>query len=362
MKADKGPNVVQRLLIMNTMKPGSRSLSLFAFALALASIVQAVGFHGESDDMVAALKLFDKSAVKFKGAERKNAPFLRTLIKRYLAGEQMTQSEANLSIATLEKIGFTGAVGERNGGGSLDDFLGGGDSGAAKHVDHKSQASILPKAKFSSGSANIGHHRSMAWVAMSAGGRSRHIIEVPGSESMSPAQRARTIARRIERLQIADPLWWMKLKVGHIGNEYVVRESDAPGGFILTADKPFARLETMSPSELCRFAIRRIKSTMDDRTASRSGSEERDLVPMPTRDAAIDSRQEGDELYSSHPDQAEAKYRAAIDADPTYVAAYVRLVQLLRDEHKDSEAAEVAKKALDQKGVTEEDRKELGGS
>lgn len=292
------------------------------------------------DQAAAALKLFDEQSKTFPPSMQSQVPWLRKLINSYLMDEVMTQSQVDVAVSTLEKIGFTGMKGSSR---NVDwNSLFGGNATSAPSTVKSSHATdvttIRSKPSYKSGSNRIPGHATLAWVKLSIEGRSRTIIEVPASNHLTSVARAQAIAKNLEQVSRADRLWWMKISAGQYGGEEVVNAPGAPLGFIVTADVPFAKLFGETTDQLARSLITRIQTTMDNRPASLSGK--RDFVPDPRSDA-VDLRDEGDDIFATDPKAAEAKYRAAISTDPSYAVAYTRLVDLLVGQKRYAEADRV---------------------
>jgi Tfp pilus assembly protein PilF len=77
------------------------------------------------------------------------------------------------------------------------------------------------------------------------------------------------------------------------------------------------------------------------------------------RQAAIDLRQESDDLYGSSPSQAEAKYKSAIQNDATYHVPYLRLADLYKSQGKADLAKDIVNEALKVDSITGTQRAEL---
>lgn len=322
-----------------------KSLAIFAAGLSIAQAQTPQGgdlpqVNVETDHGAAALKLFDEKSKSFPADLQPKIPMLRSLLARYFDGEVMTESEVEVAHITLDDIGYSSS-GVESRGKSLAQLMGSGSSkpsGLAANV-----TTIRSKPHYTSGVSELPGHEMLAWVKIEIEGRSRKVIEVPGSDRLSAGARAKTIAQRMANLSDKDRLWWMETSVGNFGNEVVVKAPGAPKGFVVTADKPYAKEVGKTPAQLARYIISKIKSTMDSRGGSIYGTR---ALPDDSRSDAIDLRQDGDDLFASKPKEAEAKYRSAIQTDPTYAVAYVRLIELLVGQKRNDEAEKVRSDGL----------------
>ena len=138
--------------------------------------------------------------------------------------------------------------------------------------------------------------------------------------------------------------------------EAVVKAAGAPGGFLVTADRPFAQEWGLTPSQLAGQLAVKIRNTFDPDSGDEFGG--RSETPESKRQAAIDLRQEGDDLFASSPEQAEAKYKAAIQNDATYHVPYLRLADIYRGRRND-EARAILEQGLRVEGLTVEQRAEI---
>lgn len=306
----------------------------------------------KANDAPAAQKMFDEKKGDLPAYYREHAEFVRELIGDFVAGKEMTQSEAELAKTVLDAIGFVSGdpIASRS---ILDDVATG-----------KSTKTTITTAKdkptFSTKATKLPRKRSMAWVVLSMQGRSRKIIEVPGIPGLDAAKRARMIAARMARAADADPHWWMQTRVGAKSGETVVKLAGSPN-HLVTADRPFARLVGESPAGLAEHIIHQIKLTMDSRiTGGLLGSRAAVAEEPSPRERAVALRQEGDELCEADPKGAEAKYRASIAADSGYGTAYARLIDLLTDQKRTAEANKVREMAKAAK-MSDEDRDALMG-
>jgi hypothetical protein len=298
----------------------------------------------QKSDAAVAQALFDKKKDTLPAYFRQRAGFLRDLIGRFLNDETMTDSESQLAAATLQAIGYGGGLADRSLLSNIEP-----DKGSKDSAGKTSISTLVSKPVYSAGVTRISKHLSMAWVAISVQGRPQvKVFEVPGSGKAGPLARAKTIRDRLAKVSNADRLWWMQLTVSHVKGEDVVKVRDEPG-FIVTADKPFAAQVGMSSAQLASFIITRVKNAMDNRKSSLLGGRSEGPIEPPSaaqmRSSAIDLRENGDDLADTNATDAEAKYRAAIVADPTYAIPYSRLVMLLTDHGRKADADAVRQQA-----------------
>lgn len=195
-------------------------------------------------------------------------------------------------------------------------------------------------------------------VVVSIDGRKKTVIEILSqSGGFSLQKRAAIVAKRMAALSAKNPLWWTTAKGGSARGEAVVKVAGAPDGFLVTADKQFADACGMTPSRLASTLASKIRNTFDPDRGDDLGG--RDVTPDDLRQAAIDLRQEGDELFSSSPSQAEAKYIMAIQNDRTYHVPYLRLADIYKSQGDVQKAKDTIDQALGVTGITGEQRVEL---
>lgn len=349
------------------------------------------------------LALFDQARPRFAPVVAKNAEFLRKLVGRYLGDETMTASECELAEATLEAIGFyPGDLATRGKDlASLLDDAGGGSSAPANPVKSsgatksgKGSAAKMPVEKkpvekklvvqknpvysdagkehvmrisglHAAAKVTVVEHRipggqSMASVVLNVGERRKKVFEVAASNKLSAQSRAKTIADRVVGATQKDKLWWMKLERREAENgEIIVAAPSVSDGYVVTADRRFAKECGMSREALADHIIRRIKNTYDGHSASRIGGRSFGEDEVDARTQAIDARQLGDDLLASSAQKAEAAYRDAVRLDPSYTVAHLRLIQCLLDRKDAVGAREAARAALQTPGLAEEDRREI---
>jgi hypothetical protein len=195
-------------------------------------------------------------------------------------------------------------------------------------------------------------------VLVSIDGRRKTVIEILSqSPGMTLKQRAQIIATRMKNLSAKNPLWWTTVKPGSKRGEAVVKAAGAPEGFLVTADRPFANECGVTPDQLARQLANKIRTTFDANSGDEFGG--RDLTPDQMRQAAIDLRQEGDDLFSTSQTQAEAKYKAAIQNDAGYHVPYLRLADLYKSQGKSQMAKDILGEGLKVEAITGAQRAEL---
>jgi hypothetical protein len=195
-------------------------------------------------------------------------------------------------------------------------------------------------------------------VMVSIGGRKKTVIEILAkSGGMSLKQRAQIIADRMAALSRKNPLWWTTSKPGTVRGEAVVKVSGAPGGYIVTADRYFANECGVSPSQLARQLANKIRTTFDPQSGDEFGG--RALTPEDMRQAAIDLRQEGDDLFATSKTQAEAKYKLAIQNDPSYHVPYLRLADMYKSQGNRDGAKSILEEGLKVEAIMGSQRAEL---
>jgi hypothetical protein len=195
-------------------------------------------------------------------------------------------------------------------------------------------------------------------VMVSIGGRKKTVIEILAkSGGMSLKQRAQIIATRMSALSKKNPLWWTTSKPGTVRGEAVVKVAGAPGGYIVTADRQFANECGVSPTQLARQLANKIRTTFDPQSGDEFGG--RALTPEDMRQAAIDLRQEGDDLYATSKVQAEAKYKLAIQNDPSYHVPYLRLADLYKSQGNKDAAKSILEEGLKVDAIAGSQRAEL---
>lgn len=195
-------------------------------------------------------------------------------------------------------------------------------------------------------------------VIVSIGGRKKTVIEILSkSPGMSLRQRAQTVATRMATLSRKNPLWWTTSKAGNVRGESVVKAAGAPGGYIVTADRTFANECGVTPAQLARQLANKIRTTFDPQSGDEFGG--RALSPEDMRQAAIDLRQEGDDLYATSQTQAEEKYKLAIQNDASYHVPYLRLADLYKAQGKKDAAKAIVEEGLKVEAITGSQRAEL---
>lgn len=200
--------------------------------------------------------------------------------------------------------------------------------------------------------------RQIGAVIISIEGRKKTLIEIYSTvPKMTLQQRAQIVANRMKALSAKNPIWWASVKAGTVRGEAVVKAAGAPGGYVVTADKPFANECGVTPDQLARQLASKIRTTLDNRSGDEFGG--RDLTPEQMRQAAIDLRQEGDDLYSTSVTQAEEKYKLAIQNDASYHVPYLRLADVYKSQHKVGDAKDILEQGLKVDTIQGSQRAEL---
>lgn len=354
-----------------------RRLLTLALALALCAPIGAQEGDAQKD-LATALSKFERALPGYGPDVRKQASFYRGLLKDfYLHKDELTASEAEVAEALLSDLGI-GAFGSRG------EFSGLVAKPAAapvakpaaappkKAAAHKAPpppvvrrvAAVKPspraakvsglksKPTFRSGSNGLGGDAAVGFVTLSIDGRSKRIVEVPGTKALQPGRRAATIASRLRQVAAGDPLWWMKLRTASERGEIVLTVPGSGVGHILTADRAFAKAWGETPQGLATRLRNKIRHTYDDMGADRFAARGGD-----SRDEAIDARVEGDEMAAANPEGAMELYRAAIEHDKTYLVPYLRIADLYRGMGKGGEADALLRQASEAEGMSPEDKK-----
>ena len=345
-----------------------RRLLTLALALALCAPVGARQDDAQKD-LSTALAKFEKALPKYSPEVKKEAPFLRGLLKDYYLHKQdLTASEGELAEALLSDLGLSEFGSRGEFGGLLATKKPTPPPPKAPSGGHKPpspppvKVAPSPRAKkisglrskptFSSGSNGLSGGAAVGYVTLSIEGRQKRIVEVPGTKSLKPERRAATIASRLRQVSAADPLWWMKLRTGTERGEVVLTVPGSGVGHILTADRAFAKTWGETPQGLATRLRNKIRRTYDAANADPLAGRGFD-----NRDEAIDARVEGDEIAAKNPEDAMQKYRRAMGLDDTYLVPYLRIAELYRAQKKTGEANEILRQASKVEGMSEDDKK-----
>jgi hypothetical protein len=328
----------------------------------------------------AAIAWLHKIEPEFSAEMKAMIPSLEAVLERYyMDPESLRQSERDLAeafIATMPETG-DGISGRGSAEDRMKDFaaiLGSSPKPkpAAKPKPKttpppKTAPKPMPKIKlpgisskpvYTAVEKSAPGGKKIGAVMVSIGGRKKTVIEILAkSGGMSLKQRAQIIANRMAALSKKNPLWWTTSKAGTVRGEAVVRVAGAPGGYIVTADRYFANECGVSPSQLARQLANKIRTTFDPQSGDEFGG--RALTPEDMRQAAIDLRQEGDDLYATSKTQAEAKYKLAIQNDPSYHVPYLRLADMYVSMGKKDEAKSVLEEGLKVEAIGGPQRAEL---
>lgn len=355
-----------------------RFLSL---ALLVALAVPALA-QDPKQELSTALSKFEKALPGYNADVRKQAPFLRDLLRDfYLHKEELTASEAEIAEALLSDLGI-GAFGSRGEFSALVSKPAAAKPATppptkTKPVVKKPVTKVPPPIKvkpqpdpwkpskraakvsglrskptFRSGSNGLTGDGAVGYVTLSIDGRTKRIVEVPGTKALKPGARAATIASRLRTVAAGDPLWWMKLRASQEHGEVVLTVPGSGVGHILTADRAFAKMWGETPAGLAARLRNKIRHTYDDMGADRFAGRGND-----NRDDAIEARQEGDEIAATNPEGALDKYRAAIEHDKTYLMPYLRIAEIYRAQGKGGEAEAILQQASQTEGMSPEDQK-----
>jgi hypothetical protein len=315
--------------------------------LVLACIVQAVcsgpaAAQGADarQKLQSALAWLQRTEPSMDAASRKQAPALRAILERYyLDDASITACEADIAEAFLKTMpDESGAnLQTRDPAGALKELQ------AALHK----APGVAERPTFYSGTRRTPGGKSIGYIDVSMQGRRRTVVELLSAPAKTTLiGRAKVIARDMQNVQQRQPLWWTQLSVGRIGSEYVVRAPGAPRGYLITADKHFAREWGLSRPSLAKQLITTIRRTFDPAKGTRIAMRDATPTPDEVRSDAVELRQAGDDAYARDPAEAEAKYRAAIETDPAYAVPYLRLADLLASAHRSADAKSILRQAL----------------
>lgn len=358
-----------------------KALSL-TFVLVCAAMVAASFAQGEQDKLKQSLAWLHKIQVQFSPDVRAMVPSLEAVLERYFQEPAtLRQSERDLAEAFLATMPATGE--ELGGRGSqeerMKDFealLGSTPKKpAAPPKAHspkptpppKPAAVRPPKAKipgiaskptFAAIEKQAPGGKRIGAVVVSISGRKKTVVEIfSTTPGYTLQRRAAVIAGRMRSLSASNPLWWTTVKPGNARGEVVVRAAGAP--ILVTADRAFADECGMTPDQLARQLATKIRTTFDAQSGDEFGG--RDLTPDQMRQAAIDLRQEGDDVYSASAAQAEAKYKLAIQNDASYHVPYLRLADLYKAQGKVADARAILDEGLKNQAIVGSQRAELEG-
>jgi hypothetical protein len=339
---------------MNMLK----KILLVCLAFGLVLVANASPIQDGQQRLKTALAWLHKIEPQFSPETKAMVPALEAVLERYYTEpDSLRQSEKDLAeafIATMPETG-EGLSGRGSAEEKMKDFESLLGSTPKKATPKKTPPKTKPKPRttpppvvhtakprpklklpgissrptFSAVDKSAPGGKHIGAVIVSIEGRRKTVIEILSTApGMSLRQRAQIIATRMKNLSAKNPLWWTTVKPGTKRGEAVVKAAGAPEGFLVTADRPFANECGVSPDQLARQLANKIRNTFDPNSGDEFGG--RDLTPDQMRQAAIDLRQEGDDVYGSSPTQAEAKYKSAIQNDATYHVPYLRLADIYK--------------------------------
>ncbi|HWA82097.1 MAG TPA: hypothetical protein VG820_01585 [Fimbriimonadaceae bacterium] len=349
-------------------------MAVMIFAL-LAFAAAAPAQQTSQDKLKAAIAWLHKIEPEFSADAKAMVPSVEAILERYyLEPDTLRQSEKDIAEAFIATMPSTDEI---SGRGSPDDrmkqfmsILGTAPKKkptTAPPPHHTTPPPSHPKVKVPGISTRPTYiavqktapgGKKIGAVIVSVEGRKKTLIEIYSiAPKMTLQQRAQIVANRMKALSAKNPIWWASVKAGTVNGEAVVRAAGAPGGYVVTADKPFADECGVTPAQLARQLANKIRTTLDNRSGDEFGG--RDLTPEQMRQAAIDLRQEGDDLYSTSAAQAEEKYKLAIQNDATYHVPYLRLADLYKSQHKIDQAKDILQQGLKVDAIQGSQRAEL---
>lgn len=294
-----------------------------------------------SGNLQSALAWLRKVQPSFSPEVKKDVPALEAVLRRYFEDpSSLRATEEDMARAFLATMPDTGDLATRDPAEDkmkeFEALMGGGakPSGGGKPTPPKPKPKppkrkipgIHVTPKFSAKRVSAPGGKTIGAVSLAVNGKSSTVVEVLSSAgNMDVYKRAGVVASRMQRLNKENRLWWTMLKVANVRGQYVVGTAKA-SDWVITADPAFAKEWGVSPQTLARQLVTKIRKSVDAETPDAFGS--RDTTPEDLRLAAVDLRQQGDALYQSSPKAAEAKYRAAVENDPSYGVPYLRLAEL----------------------------------
>lgn len=347
------------------MKPKLAPIFLAASLLGAAAYGVSTQDSQSPVNLQSALAWLRKVQPSFSPEVKKDVPALEAVLRRYFEDpSSLRATEEDMARAFLATMPDTGDLATRDpAADKMKEFEALMGGGAAKPSGGGKPAPPKPKPKppkrkipgihvtptFSAKRVSAPGGKTIGAVSLSVNGKSSTVVEVLSSAgNMDVYKRAGVVATRMQRLSKENRLWWTMLKVANVRGQYVVGTSKA-SDWVITADPAFAKEWGVSPQTLARQLVSKIRTSVDAQAADSFGS--RDLTPEDLRLAAVDLRQQGDALYKSSPKSAEAKYRAAIDNDPTYGVPYLRLADLHVSAKNKAGARTVLNEALAVEGM-----------
>jgi len=309
--------------------------------------------------LTAALADLDRALPKLDPETRKQESALRAIFRRaVLEHGSLTKPESDL-YNTLRHLGSSSVVQSRDPGTKTRDFDPKGTGSLNKLGEgqvqigslYKLQLLAMPGIKFKptirAGQRRIPGHPGAAigYVTLRLGDREKTVAEIPtDAGGMSPLQRARRVAYRMQTATRQSGLWWTELSVEAMRGESIVSAPQAPGGLVITADLPFARIRQTAPPLLATRVMHDIRYVYGGQPI---------LVTRDPRDpqealaAASEYREKGDAAYDTGDTAgAESWYRKSIDRRADYALAYERLADLYAERNDATRRQEIARRAL----------------
>lgn len=345
----------------------ARWIRFAAAVLVLGGSLPAGFAQGGQHTLSEALAWLKKVQPSMDPTVKKDVPALEAILRRYFnEPDSLRASEEEIAVAFLDTMPSDDDLGGR--GGSMDkmrkfESLLGAPAKPAPTPPKKTSGNKPPvkpptpakvtvkhkipgihaKATFSAVSRTAPGGKPIGAVMLSIGGRSKTVVEVlSGTSKLDVQRRAKVVADRMQALSKSNRLWWAMLKVSQVKGQYVVGTGGS--NFVITADTAFAKEWGLTPSQLAKQLILKIRSSLDPEKSESFGG--RDFSPEEMHVAAVDLRQEGDALYATSKAKAEEKYKSAIGNDPTYAVPYVRLADLYASKGDKVAAQEILKQGL----------------
>ena len=354
------------------MKKKLLSLAILAALLVLSPLALA---QDNQAKLKQALTWLNKVQSGFSPSVRADVPAIQAILTRYFTEpDTLRASEEEVAVAFLKTMPDENETGTR--GANLDKMqefealMGSKPATKTKvhtpPVHHRPVPGVQTKPLFSASRVQAPGGKSIGAVNLGINGHSKTVVEVVTSSGQFDVyKRAQIVARRMQKLSSAKPLWWTMLRPAQVRGEYVVAVGNS-SDFVITADAAFAKEWGLSSQALAKQLVLKIRSAVDSEKSETFGG--RDLTPDDLHLAAVELRQQGDALYKSSPGQAKAKYKQATETDPTYSIPYLRLADLSLTKKDPASARAILDKALtvdgmsaDQKSDVQRKRNSIGG-
>lgn len=189
------------------------------------------------------------------------------------------------------------------------------------------------------------------------------LVEIPDGTSKLPVdQRAMIVAKRLEKADLRDPLFWSHLTVSRRNKQVVVALNNTKDGYIITADKDFATERGISPEALADALIATIRTSVDPGPEAHT----RDLVaddaltPAERLARANQLKQLADDAYGQKDmAKAERNYQHAIRLAPDFAVPYIRLAALYMEQGDKSKAQDILAQAQQVKSLNDQQKREI---